>query len=105
MISCGLVETLSAEAIWSVSGGSFVVTSPDSLAAAASNLAGIASSLTAANGAAAAPTTGVLTAGADEVSSAIAALFGAHGQEYQAVSSNAASFHSQFVNALSSSAT
>ncbi|WP_435673750.1 PE family protein, partial [Mycobacterium tuberculosis] len=38
------------------------------------------STLAQANAAALAPTTAVLAAGADEVSAAIASLFGAHGQ-------------------------
>ncbi|WP_164926778.1 PE family protein, partial [Mycobacterium tuberculosis] len=39
---------------------------------------------------------------ADEVSTAIAALFGAHGQAYQALSAQAQAFHAQFVQALTS---
>ena len=49
-------------------------------------------------------TTRVLTAAEDEVSAAIAALFSAHGQGFQAVSAQAAAFHAQFVQALKSSA-
>jgi PE family len=41
----------------------------------------------------------VLSAGADEVSTAIAALFGAHAQEFQALSAQASAFHSQFTEA------
>ncbi len=52
--------------------------------------------------AAALPTTGILAAGADEVSAAIAALFGAHGQAYQALSAQAAALHAQFVQSLNS---
>ena len=51
--------------------------------------------------AAAAPTTGVTPAAADEVSAAIAALFNSYGQEYQALSQQAAAFHEQFAQALS----
>ncbi|BBX75655.1 hypothetical protein BST45_19325 [Mycobacterium shinjukuense] len=54
---------------------SLVVAAPDALVATATELAGIGSALSAANLAAAAPTTGVLAAGADEVSAAVAALF------------------------------
>ncbi|MEQ0810188.1 PE family protein [Mycobacterium tuberculosis] len=43
-----------------------------------------------------------IAAGADEVSTAIAALFGAHGQAYQALSAQAQAFHAQFVQALTS---
>ncbi|AFE16030.1 PE-PGRS family protein [Mycobacterium tuberculosis RGTB327] len=79
---------------------SFVVVAPEVLAAAASDLAGIGSTLAQANAAALAPTTAVLAAGADEVSAAIASLFGAHGQAYQAVSAQMSAFHAQFMQAL-----
>ncbi|WP_459797844.1 PE family protein, partial [Mycobacterium riyadhense] len=46
------------------------------------------------------PTAGVVAAAADEVSAAIAAIFGAHAQGFQALSSQAAAFHEQFVRAL-----
>jgi hypothetical protein len=65
---------------------SFVIAAPEALAAAASNLAGIESALSAANAAAGAHTTAVLAAGADEVSAAIAAVFSGHAQGYQALS-------------------
>jgi ABC-type anion transport system duplicated permease subunit len=103
MTNCALVEQLSLEEIHSISGGSFVVTAPDSLNAAASDLAGIGSQLSVAN-TAAIQTTNLQTAGADEVSSSIAALFGALEKEFQAVSGQAAAFHSQFVNTLSAGA-
>jgi PPE-repeat protein len=48
----------------------------------------------------ASPSTGVVPAAADEVSAALAALFGAHGEMYQALSSQAAAFHAQFIQAL-----
>ena len=47
---------------------SFVTTQPEALAAAAGSLQGIGSALSAQNAAAAAPTTGVVPAAADEVS-------------------------------------
>ena len=65
------------------------------------DLAGIGSTISAANAAAATRTTGVLAAAEDEVSAAIASLFSSHGQEFQAISAQAAAFHSQFVQALS----
>ncbi|MEK2533918.1 PE family protein, partial [Mycobacterium tuberculosis] len=46
----------------------------------------------------------VLAAGADQVSVAIAAAFGAHGQAYQALGAQAATFHIQFVQALTAGA-
>lgn len=46
----------------------------------------------------------MLAAADDEVSAAIAAFFGSHAQDYQALSSHAAAFHDQFVRALNTSA-
>ncbi|SOX55251.1 PPE family protein [Mycobacterium ahvazicum] len=82
---------------------SFVTTQPEALAAAAGALQGIGSALSAQNAAAAAPTTGVIPAAADEVSALAAARFAAHGEFYQAVSAQAAEIHEQFVNTLSTS--
>ena len=62
---------------------SFVTAAPEALAAAAGDLAGIESALSAANAAARAHTTAVLAAGADEVSAAIAAVFSGHAQGFQ----------------------
>ncbi|CKP57626.1 PE-PGRS family protein [Mycobacterium tuberculosis] len=53
---------------------SWVMVSPELVVAAAADLAGIGSAISSANAAAAVNTTGLLTAGADEVSTAIAAL-------------------------------
>jgi hypothetical protein len=83
---------------------SFVSTQPTELTAAAENLQGIGSSLTAQNVAAAAPTTGVLPAAADHVSALTAAQFATHAQMYQAVSAQAAAIHEMFVNTLGASA-
>jgi hypothetical protein len=79
---------------------SFVTTLPDALAAAAGGLQGIGSALSAQNAAAAAPTTAVVPAAADEVSALTAAQFAAHAQMYQAVSAQAAAIHEMFVNTL-----
>ncbi|WP_156904726.1 PE family protein, partial [Mycobacterium kansasii] len=84
---------------------SFVFAAPEALVAAAGDLATIGSTVGAANAAAAANTTSLLAAGADEVSAAIAALFGAHGQAYQVLSGQAAAFHQQFVQALTAGGT
>jgi triacylglycerol lipase len=83
---------------------SYVIAAPEMMTAAATDLAGIGSSLSEAHRAAAASTTRVITAADDEVSEAIAAVFSAHGQGYQALSTQAAAFHAQFVQALKSSA-
>jgi hypothetical protein len=82
---------------------SFVTTQPEALASAAGSLQGIGSTMNAQNAAAAAPTTGVLPAAADEVSALTAAQFAAHAQMYQAVSAQAAAIHELFVNTLATS--
>jgi hypothetical protein len=83
---------------------SFVVATPDSFATAAEDLAATGSAISAANAAAAKSTTSLLTAGADEVSTSIAALFAAHGSQFQAVSAQAAQFHERFVLNLAANA-
>ena len=83
---------------------SFVIAAPEFVTAAASDLANVGSTISTANAAAAAPTTGVLAAGADEVSATVATLFGAHGQAYQAISAKTAAFHQQFVRLINSGA-
>ena len=82
----------------------WVIAAPEYVAAAASDLANIGSSLSTANVAALMPTSGVLAAGADEVSAMIAALFSSHAQAYQALSAQAASFHAQFVQLMNTGA-
>ncbi|MEB4177241.1 PE family protein [Mycobacterium ulcerans] len=82
---------------------SFVTTQPEALAAAAANLQGIGTTMSAQNAAAAAPTTGVVAAAADEVSALTAAQFAGHAQMYQAVSAQAAVIHEMFVNTLATS--
>ena len=76
---------------------SYVIAAPEIMATAASDLARIGSIVGAANAVALVPTTGVLAAGADEVSAAIATVFDAHAQAYQALGAQAAAFHNQFV--------
>jgi hypothetical protein len=83
---------------------SWVIAAPEYVAAAANDLAGIADTLGSANAAAAFPTGAVMAAGADEVSVGIAAMFGAHAQAYQAISQQAALFHSQFVQLMTAGA-
>ncbi|HEU4362019.1 MAG TPA: PE family protein, partial [Mycobacterium sp.] len=76
---------------------SYLTTSPESLAAAASGLSSIGASMSAQNTAAAGPTTGVIPAAADEVSMLTAAQFAAHAQFYQQVSLQAETIHAMFV--------
>ena len=79
---------------------SLLVVTPELMVSAAADLKGIGSALDAAHAAAVVPTTGLAAAGADEVSAAVAALFGGFGQEFQALSAQAGAFHQQFVQAL-----
>src|SRR5258707_9021983 len=81
---------------------SFVIASPDVLAAGAQDLTGIGSAVRAANAAAAASTTSVVAAASDEVSAAVSALFGGYAQEYQALSARVALSHEAFVRTLAS---
>ncbi|GJO86024.1 hypothetical protein NJB1728f31_31420, partial [Mycobacterium marinum] len=83
---------------------SFVSVTPELVVAAASDLSGINSAIAQANSVAAAATTTVLPAAADEVSAAIAALFGTHAQQYQAISAELAAFHDRFVQCLNTGA-
>jgi hypothetical protein len=83
----------------------FVTTQPEALAAAAANLAGVGATMSAQNATAAAPTTGVLPAAADEVSALTATQFAVHAQMYQAISTQAEAIHQQFVSTLAMSAT
>jgi len=83
---------------------SFLVVAPDWVESAATDLESIRSSLTAAHLAAVVPTTGIAAAGADEVSAAVASLFGGFGREFQALSAQASTFHQEFVQALTSGA-
>jgi hypothetical protein len=71
---------------------------------AAGSLQGIGSILAGQNSAAAAPTTGVIPAAADEVSALQATQFAAYGTLYQQVSAQATAIHQMFVNTLGTSA-
>ncbi len=83
---------------------SFVTTQPEMLTEAAANLQGIGSAISNQNAAAAASTTGVVPAAADEVSALTAAQFALHAQVYQAVSAQAAAIHQMFATTLVTSA-
>jgi PE family len=79
---------------------SLVITAPDTLTAAATDIADIESWLDAAHRSAATPTAGLVAAADDEVSTAVASLFSSHAQQYQALSAQAAAFHTRFAQAL-----
>jgi len=83
---------------------SFVTVVPEHIGHAAGQLENIGSTLTAANAAAAAPTTNVVAAAEDEVSAAVASLFSSHAQEFQALNARAAAFHTHFTNLLNAGA-
>ena len=83
---------------------SSLIAAPELITTAATDLANVGSTLNAAHAAAATQTTGVLAAAEDEVSAAIAAVFSAHGQGFQALGAQAAAFHDQFVQALTAGA-
>ena len=84
---------------------SFVTAVPEFVETAAEQLAGIRSALVEASSTALGATTEVAPAAADEVSEAIARLFGTLGEDFQAVSAQATSYHEEFVTLLGQGAT
>ena len=83
---------------------SFVSAGPEAMAAAATDLANIGSTVREANAAAAALTTGLVPAAEDEVSTAIAGLFGKYTNEFQSLGAQAAAFHDLLVQNLNAAA-
>lgn len=83
---------------------SFVITQPEALLYAAGKLETLGSALAAESAAAAAPTTAIAPAAADEISALQAALFTAYGELYQSINAQAATVHQQFVQTLGTSA-
>jgi PE family/PPE-SVP subfamily C-terminal region len=79
---------------------SFLTTIPEELLAAAAQLEGIGSSLTAQNAGAAAPTTTIAPAAADPVSGLQAGIFSTYGTLYQQLAAEAQSVQQQFVQTL-----
>jgi hypothetical protein len=73
---------------------------PQFVAGAAADVANIGSQIGEARAAAAGSTTGLVAAAEDEVSAATASLFGAYGQQYQALLHQAGAFHDQFAATL-----
>ncbi|MEI7715754.1 MAG: PE family protein [Mycobacterium sp.] len=73
---------------------------PEELLAAAAQLAGVGSSLTAQNAGAAAPTTTIAPAAADQVSALQAALFSSYGTLYQQIAAEAETMQQQFLQNL-----
>jgi predicted RecA/RadA family phage recombinase len=82
----------------------YVIADPEMMTAAAADLATIGSNVNAAHMVAAARTTSVIPAAADEVSAGIAHLFSQHAANYQALAGQAAAFQEQFVQHLTAGA-
>ncbi len=81
---------------------SYVLATPDVLRAVSSDLAGIREAIRSANSVAAPSTTQVMAAAQDEISTAVAGLFGGYARQFQALGVQASAFHGQFVQALNS---
>ncbi|OBI69426.1 PE domain-containing protein [Mycobacterium sp. E796] len=79
---------------------SFLTAIPEELLAAAAQLEGIGNSLTAQNAGAAAPTTAIAPAAADQVSALQSALFSSYGTIYQQIAAEAQAMQQQFVSTL-----
>ncbi len=79
---------------------SVLKTIPEELIAAATQLEGIGTSLTAQNAAAAAPTTSIAPPAADQVSALQAGIFGAYGTVYQQIAAEAQAIQQQFTSTL-----
>ena len=83
---------------------SYFAATPDAFSAVSSELTSIGSAIRQAHVAAATWTTQVEFAAGDEVSAAIAELFGGYAQQYQALAAQAAAFHDQFTRTMATSA-
>jgi hypothetical protein len=81
-----------------------VSVNPGVMTAAATHLANIGATVSDANAAAAALTTELVPAAEDEVSAAIAGLFGISARSFHALAAQAAAFHDRFVRAVNASA-
>lgn len=79
---------------------SYVIATPEMVAAAATDVAAIGSTLRSAHAAAAASIVGVLPPAADQVSAAIAQVFSGAAQEFQGLLGKATAFGGQFAQQL-----
>lgn len=84
---------------------SYLLAEPEAMSAAAANVAGIGSSITEASAAAARQTSGLLAAAGDEISAAVANLFGGYGQEFQGVIKQFEALHTEFQQTLAAAGT
>lgn len=80
-----------------------VLVAPEWVESAAQQLSGIRSAITQASQSVIGSTTAIAPAAADEVSTAIAAMFGDLGREFQALNAQTQAFHADFVRTLNSS--
>jgi hypothetical protein len=76
----------------------------EAVGAAAQDLTEIGSTIKSATDAAAASTTQVAAAAQDEVSAAVAGVFGSYGQRFQALTALAERFHDQFTQGVTAGA-
>jgi hypothetical protein len=84
---------------------SFVIAGAEHIAAAAAQVSTIEAAFTQAHAAAAVPTTELFVAAGDEVSAAIAKLFGDYGRAYQRASAGLAQAHVRFAQLLNTAQT
>jgi hypothetical protein len=77
---------------------------PEIVASASENLQGVGSCINAAQAAAAAQTTAIAPAAADEISAAITGIFSTFARDYQLVGAKAAAYHDAFVVTLNGAA-
>lgn len=84
---------------------SYLIATSDLLLTAAADLGDIGARIGAANTVAATHTASILAAAQDEVSTAVAALFGTHAREYQAIGAHLSALHDRFAQTLGSAAT
>ncbi|MCV7102688.1 PE family protein [Mycobacterium palustre] len=80
---------------------SFVSVTPELIEGAAGDLAGIRRAVAEAAATATGPTTGIAAAAQDEVSIALASMFGDFGQQFQTLTAQAQAFHERFVGLMS----
>ncbi|OBI91177.1 PE family protein [Mycobacterium asiaticum] len=81
-----------------------LVVAPEWIESAAQELAGIRTALTEVSESIAASTTAIAPAAADEISAAIARVFGEFGEEFQTISAQTRAFHAGIVDLLGSTA-
>lgn len=77
---------------------------PEAVSAASNGLEDLGSALQSVSAAAAGQTTAIAPSGADEISSAIAGIFGSHGHEFQALNARALAFQAEFSRPLNGGA-